>query len=216
MSCIPFCGRASNLTKFERKAKPVLEKFHLMKDDYTKMASENHRQYKISRDNALRHFKAGESVMAFAAALEAMRYERKCSRLMRFVKQIGDSISKIDSVWDSHSMVEGFATVSESLHLLSPSEEGDDKGEDSTRKTIDVSLNLHKGFDDLMTNLEREVSRISVVDETGVAMEDSEIADQIRRWQNPTEQREPSPPEEEEDLTRPAAVLLMEEGEVKK
>jgi len=184
MSCIPFCGRSTNLSKFEKKAQPVLRKFHEMKEQHTSMAHAHNQQYRAARKLSLEHYSRDEMVMAYSSALEALRHERQCKRLMSFVKQIGDSISKIDSVWASHAIVEGFAEISEKLHTLTPAEGSDDQVV-SSREMVNVSQNLHDGFDDLMKSLEREVCKISIVDETGVAMEDDEIEAQIKMWQHP-------------------------------
>lgn len=198
MSCLPLCGRGTNLSQFEKKAAPVLHKFQEMKEAHTKMAHAHNQQYRAAKRLSLEHYERDEMVMAFSSALEAMRHDRQCKRLMRFVKQIGDSISKIDSVWASHAIVEGFAEISAKLHTLAPgptsTSDEEDGGVSSSRQMINVSQNLHDGFDDLMKNLETEVCKISIVDETGVNMDDSQIEAQIQSWKSPDFQRvDPTP-----------------------
>ena len=182
MSC--FCGgnRGTPLSRFEKKAAPVLRKLNQMRQQHTQLAHAHSGQYQAARADALARYQKDEPVLAFAAALDALRHERQCKRLMNFVRQIGDSISKIDSVWASHSVVEGFEEISNELHSLAAPDSDDDDGDGvaaTAREQIDVSQNLHNEFD----ALENEVKKISVVDETGTAMDDAAIEAQIQEWQ---------------------------------
>jgi hypothetical protein len=181
MQCLPFCG-GTRLSKFEQKANPVLRKFESLQDDYTTKANAHNEQYRASKKSALEYYARGEEVLAYARALDALRHQRQCKRLMNFVRQIGDSISKIDSVWASHAVIEGFAEISHDLSALAPTEEGE---MDDVREDIDVAQRLHVDFDSLMQVLQSEVQKIDILDETGVQLDDDEIERTIQNWQDP-------------------------------
>jgi light-regulated signal transduction histidine kinase (bacteriophytochrome) len=188
MACFS-CGRGSKLSEFERKAAPVLRKFHEMKKEYTEMANGHSQQFNASKRSAIEHRRRDQIVLARADALEALRHERQCTRLMLYVKQIGNAISKVDAVWASHTMVEGISEIADQLESLSP-QPTDDNGEEE-EEAISVAKNMHDGFDTLMRKLQRQVSTLDVSDETGITLNDSDVDLQIERWEDPNGYEQP-------------------------